>query len=674
MATRLLDIADLSVDLSTGKGPLRALDGVGLTVARGETVCLVGESGSGKTLTALSVMRLIEAMGGRIAGGSIHLGRHDIARLTQWQMGVLRGRRIGMVFQDPMTAFDPLFTIGAQIGEVVRKHLGAGRKAARARAVELLERVQISDAALRADQYPHELSGGMLQRAMIAMALACDPLLLIADEPTTALDVTIQAQILRLLKELQAHSGMAILLITHDLGLASTIADRVVVMYAGRIAEQGSVAALFGRPAHPYTRGLLGSVDVGTVAPGQPLTTIGGSIAGLGEQPSGCRFHPRCGHATLRCGVEQPPLEEKDGGAVACWNPVQGAPDAGPRPAARIAIPPEQPSPRAPANDRAARPLIEIDDLVKHYPSGAKGLFGRPGAPVRAVDGVSLSMDEGETLGLVGESGSGKSTLGRLALNLETPTRGEVRFDGTPLGDLGDADMRAARRDMQMIFQDPYGSLDARWTIKRVIEEPLLVHGVGDAAARTRRVAELLDLVGLDRGFAGRYPHQLSGGQRQRVAIARAVALEPRFIVADEAVSALDVSVRAQVINLLMDIKARLGLTLLFIGHDLNIVRHVSDRIGVMYVGKLVELGPSADLFGAPAHPYTRALINAVPRVDPGARQLPTPLEGELPSPTAVPTGCRFHTRCPIVQERCRSEEPDLRQVTDHRQVACHFA
>ncbi|HEX7872345.1 MAG TPA: ABC transporter ATP-binding protein [Sphingobium sp.] len=670
-ATRLLDIAELSIDLSSPAGPLRALDSVGLTVESGETVCLVGESGSGKTLTALSVMRLIESMGGTIAGGSIHLGRHDLVTLSERQMGALRGRRIGMVFQDPMTAFDPLFTIGTQIGEVIEKHMRLSRKAARARTIELLERVHISDAHARVDQYPHELSGGMRQRAMIAMALACDPLLLIADEPTTALDVTIQAQILRLLKELQAQNGMAILLITHDLGLATSIADRVVVLYAGRIVERGPVKQVFGQPAHPYTQGLLRSVDTGAVPAGEPLPSIGGSIPGLADQPPGCRFHPRCERATAHCLLTQPPLERRGEGEVACWHPGSG-PTVPPRTLARIV--PAATVQRKIAGEGEAEPLLRIEGLVKHYPGAARGLLGRRGAPVRAVDGVDLSIQPGETFGLVGESGSGKSTLGRLALNLEAPSRGRVVLGGRDLATLNRGALRTARRDMQMIFQDPYGSIDARWTIERIVEEPLKVHGVGDVSARRERVAELLDLVGLDRGFAGRYPHQLSGGQRQRVAIARAVALEPRFIVADEAVSALDVSVRAQVINLMMDIKARLGLTYLFIGHDLHIVRHVSDRIGVLYLGKLVEVGPADEVFRAPVHPYTRALIAAIPRIDVHNRAAPTPLEGEIPSPSALPRGCRFHTRCPLVHARCRIEEPELRLVQERHGVACHLA
>jgi peptide/nickel transport system ATP-binding protein len=557
-----------------------------------------------------------------------------------------------------MTAFDPLFTIGAQIVEVLTRHAGLARGPARTRAIDLLNRVGIADAALRADQFPHELSGGMRQRAMIAMALACDPLLLIADEPTTALDVTVQAQILDLLKDLQAANGMAILLITHDLGVAAAIADRLVVMYAGRVVEQGTAERVFLRPAHPYTRGLLQSVLGAFAARGAPLPAIAGAIPALSALPSGCRFHPRCARATAQCRLVAPPLEAAgEEGAVACWHPHHDA----------IAAPAlVAPEPVAPTRPETV-PLVEVHALSRHY--GARG-----GRVVRAVDGVSLTIGEGETFGLVGESGSGKSTLGRLILNLEPASGGYVRFAGADPAKLDKAGLRTLRRQMQVVFQDPYGSLDTRWTIGRILAEPFAIHGIGTRGERPARVAALLDLVGLDPVLAERYPHQLSGGQRQRVAIARAMALEPRFLVADEAVSALDVSVRAQVLNLLQDLQRKLGLASLFIGHDLHVVRHVSDRIGVMYLGRLVEVGPSDALFAEPAHPYTRALIAAIPRPDPRGRQRTARLEGEIPSAAALPAGCRFHTRCPLAVARCREEAPLPRAIAPGRVVECHLA
>ncbi len=599
--TELCEIDDLSVNLSTRGGTVQALDGVSLSIEPGQTLCLVGESGSGKTITALSLLRLIEYKGGTITGGTIRFEGEDLVRYGQRRMSALRGRRIGIIFQEPMAAFDPLFTIGAQIIEVIRRHTGAGPRAARRRALALLERVHISQPARRLDQYPHEFSGGMLQRAMIAMALACDPVLLVADEPTTALDVTTQAQILKLIRELQAETGLAILLITHDLALAAQIADRVVVLYAGRVVEDRPAAALFAHPVHPYTRGLLDSIVDGRVTAGTALPAMEGTIPDLAAMPTGCRFHPRCARATAACQFAAPPLEALAQGHVACWNPH-------PDPWA----PPTVPAAPRPVATTTGAPLIVAEGLRKHYGGGLRDrLAGR--RPVIAVDGVDLTLAAGETLGLVGESGSGKSTLGRLLLHLERPDAGRVMLDGRDLSHLSARDLRAARRDMQIVFQDPYGSLDPRWTIGALIAEPLAIHTRQHPDERRARVRELLDLVGLDPRWDTRFAHQLSGGQRQRVAIARALALNPRFVVADEAVSALDVSVRAQIINLLLDLKRQLGLTLLFIGHDLHVVRHISDRIGVMHHGKLVEIGPAETVFHHPAHDYTRTLLASIP-------------------------------------------------------------
>ncbi|OWJ69176.1 ABC transporter ATP-binding protein [Inquilinus limosus] len=658
----LLDIKALSVELPTQAGMLKAVDAIDLRIGAGETVCLVGESGSGKTLTALSIMRLIDHKGGRLARGEVRLDGRNLARLSQREMSDLRGRAIGIVFQEPMTAFDPVFTIGTQIAEVIVRHRGLGRAAARKEAIGLLQRVKIPDPHLRVDQYPHQLSGGMRQRAMIAMALACSPRLLIADEPTTALDVTIQAQILTLLKELQAETGMAILLITHDLGIAAEVADRVVVMYAGRVVEDAPVAELFARPAHPYARGLLQSVVGARVDRGRRLHSIRGTIPSLSHPPSGCRFHPRCPRATRQCAAEAPPLRPEGARRVACWHPHD---DPMPRPAPGEAVA------ASPVPAAVRKPLFDVVDLHKHYPLG----IAWPGVTrpvVRAVDGVSFQIHEGETFGLVGESGSGKSTLARLLLQLEPATGGRVAFDGRDLAGLDRHGVRQMRRHMQMVFQDPYGSIDPRWTVGGIIGEPLAVHERLASAQRRERVQALLEQVGLDPAWHSRHPHQLSGGQRQRVAIARAIALQPRFVLADEAVSALDVSVQAQVVNLLQDLKERLGLTYLFIGHGLHLVRHVSDRIGVMYLGRLVEIGPADALFRHPAHHYTRALVSAIPEPDPQARRSFVPLPGEIPSPTRPPPGCRFHTRCPAATARCRQEEPPPVAIGSQRVVACH--
>jgi len=663
--TDLLEIDSLSVGLPSRAGGVQVLDGIDLTLAPGETVCLVGESGSGKTVTAMSVMRLLDYKGAKITDGEVRFEQRDLASLTQRQMSVLRGRRIGLVFQEPMTALDPLFTIGDQIIETLLRHRRATRADARKQAIALLERVKITNPERTVDQHPHQLSGGMRQRAMIAIALACKPKLLIADEPTTALDVTIQAQILKLLKDIQAETGMALLLITHDLGVAATMADRVVVMYAGHIVENAPVAEIFAHPRHPYTRGLLRSVVGEGLARNERLYSIEGSIPDVAHLPDGCRFHPRCPRATHQCQSVSPPLSQSGPGHVACWHPHEEPFIREALTGRLIAVPP-------PPIDVAAKPLVRAAGLKKHYSVGPAWPAARR-SWAHAVDGVTFDIREGETLGLVGESGSGKSTLGRLLLQLERPTAGHVEFDGQNLAKHDRRTLRATRRHMQMIFQDPYGSIDPRWTIGQSIGEPLAIHEKQTASERRDRVRSLLYLVGLDPTWDRRYPHQLSGGQRQRVAIARAIALNPRFIVADEAVSALDVSVRAQVVNLLEDIKARLGLTYLFIGHELNLVRHVSDRIGVMYLGRLVEIGPADAVFRRPAHPYTRSLIAAVLEPNPAKRNAAPTLEGEPPSPKALARGCRFQSRCPLVSAHCREEEPSLSTVDGAHAVACHY-
>jgi len=676
--TQLLDIQHLSVDFNTKKGLLRAITDVSLTIQAGETVCLVGESGSGKTITSKSVMRLIDYENGIISEGNIMLNGVDLVPMPQKELRSLRGKKMAMIFQEPMSAFDPVFTIGSQIVEVIMTHQQGPRSKAWKHAVYLLQRVGIPEPDIRMKQYPNELSGGMLQRAMIAMALACGPELLIADEPTTALDVTIQAQILHLLQELKTEFNMSILLITHDMGIAAEIADRIIVMYAGQVVEQATVYQLFEQPHHPYTKGLLQSITTMDSDRSNKLYSIEGSIPSLSDLPTGCRFHPRCPYATERCVKDNPPLQVVNDRLSACWHAealVQSKNwsqnglkfDSLDTPAIEVHLASE-----ARLESVDGDHLFEIEGLSKFYPIRS-GILSRNKTVIRAVDDVSLNIRKGETFGLVGESGSGKSTLGRVILQLEQATSGRVMYQGHDLGNLNGTGLREARKNMQMIFQDPYGSVDPRWNVGDIIGEPLSVHEDLNAKERRSRVEELLDVVGLDRTWVDRYPHEFSGGQRQRIGIARAIALHPKFILADEAVSALDVSVQSQIVNLMQDLQKELNLTYLFIAHGLNIVRHISDRIGVMYLGKLVEIAPSEELFLHPAHHYTKALIASIPLPDPTRTREYIAIQGEIPSPAHPPSGCHFHTRCPAATARCREEQPVLRGVGRGHLTACHY-
>jgi peptide/nickel transport system ATP-binding protein len=668
--SELLRVERLAVHFGGRKTPMGAVDDATFSVGRGETVCLVGESGCGKTVTALSLLRLEEHRHAKIVQGQICFDGRGLVGLPARELTQLRGRRIAMIFQEPMTAFDPVFSIGEQIVETILRHERVPRAEAWQRAQRLLERVQIPDPALRMKQIPAELSGGMRQRAMIAMALSCQPDLLIADEPTTALDVTIQAQILALLQELQRERAMSILLITHDLGVAAEMADRVVVMYAGRIAEQAPVHELFARPAHPYTRGLLRGalLPSGEQRAGR-LPAIPGAMPRLEEMPSGCRFHPRCAQASHACEESAPPMLTHGQREVACWHAFEPEPE--PTPRLRLPVVQGGAPPVVPSSARESQPLVEAVNVSKHFEL-RRGLFAQK-LCVHALDRVSLAVRRGETFGLVGESGSGKSTLGRVLVQLERASSGEVRFEGHAISSMDRAERRRAARDMQMIFQDPYGSIDPRWSVGDVIAEPLRAHGSADRQELVAQVEELLGLVGLEPSYRLRYAHEFSGGQRQRIGIARAIALRPKFLLADEAVSALDLSVQAQIINLFVELRERLGLTCVFIGHGLSLVRHVSDRVGVMYLGRLVEEAPAAALFSRPAHHYSRALLAANPVPDPTRRRERRAPLGEPPSPTAPPSGCHFHQRCPVARERCRSEAPALRELEPGRRVACHF-
>ncbi|HEY2549884.1 MAG TPA: ABC transporter ATP-binding protein [Streptosporangiaceae bacterium] len=663
--TELLQVEDLRTDIRRRRDAVHPVDGVSFTVSRGETVGLVGESGCGKTMTAMSIMQMLPP-GGRITSGSVRLSGQDLVPLSGAQMRQIRGRQIATVFQDPMTSLNPTMTIGDQIAGPVRIHLGLSRAAARKRAEEVLGLVGLPRPAERLDAYPHQLSGGLRQRVMIAMALSCEPKLLIADEPTTALDVTIQAQILRLLDDLKAQLDMGMLLVTHDMGVIAGRADRVLVMYAGRIVEAAPTDVLFGSPRHPYTEALLGSIPRMTQDRRQELYSIPGRPPDLSSPPAGCRFAARCRYATDECRDQDPVLDEREPShQYACFHPRTEA-------AARVQAVVSVTGLQQPPEDR--QQLLQLDAVHKEF-GVHKGVLQRTVASVKAVSGVSFSVASGETFGLVGESGSGKTTVGRLIAALDQVDSGSIRFDGTELTRLSRGRLRQARRDVQLMFQDAYASLDPRMQVGSSIREPLIIQRIGDRASRTARVAELLEGVGLPRSAVDRYPHEFSGGQRQRIGLARALALSPRLIVADEPVSALDVSIQAQVLNLMKNLQGQFGLTYIVISHDLSVVKYLADRIGVMYLGKLVEVGPSEAIYGQPAHPYTAGLLEAIPEPDPVVERAKKSeaIKGDLPSAISPPSGCRFRTRCPIAQDQCAAEEPPLRLFGDDHLAACHF-
>jgi peptide/nickel transport system ATP-binding protein len=682
----LLEVSGLTVSLNRAAASAALVEDVSFSIERGETLCIVGESGSGKTVTAQTVARLLEYVAPVETSGTVLFDGLELTRASQQEMAAVRGLRIAMIFQECMEALNPTRRIGSQLAEIWNHH-HASRPSlagitARERAVQMLRDVEMPDPEGCLEKYPHQLSGGMQQRVMIAMALMCDPELLIADEPTTALDVTIQAEILRKLRSLQRDRGMASMLITHDMGIAAELADRIGVMYAGRLLEIGPAEQMLRAPRHPYTAGLLACVP----RPGRaavPLPTIPGNVPGPGQRPVGCRFAPRCERATDECRAAEPPLTVPPGGRhpVACWHPLP--------------MPEGRPSRTEPAGERAqdagrapddAGALIRLDDVTKVYARGARSRMrgkgdaateGRPGAVV-AVDHVSLELRRREVFALVGETGSGKSTMGRLIGRLEEPTGGTLAFEGADIaGFRGRRKDKDFRRKVQMIFQDPYASIDPRFTVERVVAEPLRAL-LGSTRQEIRgRVTDLLADVGLPQSVADKRVDELSGGQRQRVAIARAVAVRPTMIVADEPTSALDVSVQGQVMNVLLKLQREFGLTYLFISHNLNLVLAVADRVGVMYSGAIVEVGPAALIAAGSAHPYTAALLAANP--DPDAvrdgfesagRETGKP---ERPSAPGGRRGCRFRHRCPLAQDRCASEAPLLRSLGGDRQVACHF-
>jgi peptide/nickel transport system ATP-binding protein len=674
----VLKVAGLHV---TFAGGVRAVRGIDYELRRGEVLGIVGESGSGKSASAQAVMGLLPA--NAEVGGSVQLNGQELVGLDDAALSRVRGASIAMVFQDPLSALTPVYTIGDQIAEAVLVHRDVGKEAAHARAVELLELVGIPRARDRARAFPHEFSGGMRQRVMIAMAIANDPDVIIADEPTTALDVTIQAQVLEVLKTAREATGAAIVMITHDLGVVAGLAERVAVMYAGRIVESGPVDDVYARPRMPYTMGLLGSIPRIDAAGRRALVPISGSPPSLAHLPPGCPFAPRCPLVFDRCQKVEPALASVAGRPqlAACHRAAE-LETAGADP--RDVFPtPELPPPPAASADRAELPVVlDATDLVKHHALLKGAIFKRQVGTVRAVDGISFDIRAGETLGLVGESGCGKTTALLQILEMVKPQAGRIVVLGQDVSQLEPRERKALRRDVQVVFQDPLASLDPRLPVSDILGEPLRTHGF-DQKATAARVRELLTLVVLEPGHAERYPAQFSGGQRQRIAIARALALEPKLLVLDEPVSALDVSIRAGIINLLAELRARLGLSYLFVAHDLSVVRHIADRVAVMYLGRIAEIGDVARVYDAPAHPYTQALLSAIPIPDPAKERARRRilLEGDLPSPADPPSGCRFRTRCQkfaVLDEerrrRCIDEEPELAHNGADQAAACHYA
>lgn len=684
-ADTLLDIRNLHVQFPTDHGVVKAVDGVDLTIARGRTVCVVGESGCGKSVTARAILQVIDAPG-RITAGSLFFSaspetRVDLAALPPRgrQLRSIRGREIAMIYQEPMSSLSPLYTIGNQISEAIRWHSPVSQQEARQRTIAALEQVGIPQPQELFDRYPFTLSGGMRQRAMIAMALVCSPKLLIADEPTTALDVTTQANILDLLRKLQVELQMSLLWITHDLGVVAEIAHEVAVMYLGKIVEQGTVEQVLHSPNHPYTRALLRSIPRRGAG---RLAAIRGNVPSPQQRPGGCLFHTRCDFAStgLCDRVEPAMIQLEDGHSVRCLAYVPHSPLRLEQPPAEAAATdPHLAFSDLPAEGRPV--LLAVEQLKVHFPI-QRGFFNRTTGHVRAVDGVSFQIYAGETLGLVGESGCGKTTLGHTLMRLYAPTAGEIRYyprgkaDGDTMNPahLNKRQRKQYPRELRMIFQDPYGSLNPRLSILEIIGEVLKVNNLAQGRELERRVRELMAKVGLSPDYLHRYPHAFSGGQRQRIGIARALAPRPALIVADEPVSALDVSVQAQILNLLKELQSEFSLTYLFISHDLNVVSHISDRVMVMYVGRIVELAPTQTLFQRPQHPYTEALLSAVLSPDPSVRPPRIQLEGGVADPANPPAGCAFHPRCRYAQDRCRHETPALRPVTSVHWVACHFA
>lgn len=677
----IMQVRDLHVSFATEAGVCRAVRGVNFDLWRGRTLGIVGESGSGKSVTALSLIGLLDD-NAKVTGSIIMNGEELIGK-TDEEMSEIRGERIAMVFQDPLSALTPMFTIGDQIAEgLITHHPDMSKQQIHDRCVELLELVGIPQPEERLSSFPHQFSGGMRQRVMIAIAIANNPDVIIADEPTTALDVTIQAQILDVLAKAQKETGAAVVLITHDLGVVAGAADDILVMYAGRPVERASIDDVFQHPSMPYTMGLLGAVPKPHIAASQRLVPIQGNPPSLVDIPKGCPFSPRCPLATPECSLSEPNLEVVDAnsGHLASCRRLQEIIDKNMKYTDVFPVPDLLPADWADV-PRDQRPVtLEVDHLVKHFPLTGGGMFRRTIGQVAAVDDVTFKIRQGETLALVGESGSGKSTTLMEIMNLMKPEDGRIVVLGHDLAELKKrAERKALRKDLQIIFQDPMSSLDPRMPIYDVLAEPLKVHKWSKEKIN-RRIGELMELVGLNPDYVDRFPAQFSGGQRQRISIARALATDPKVLLLDEPIASLDVSIQAGIINLLEDLQAKLKISYLFVAHDLAVIRHISDRVAVMYLGQVVELGETEDVFTHPRHPYTQALLSAIPVPDPVVERTRQRiiLKGDLPSPSEKHPGCRFASRCPVKlrltpeqQKMCETKRPVL---TSDDQIATEFA
>ena len=677
----IMQVRDLHVSFATEAGVCRAVRGVNFDLWRGRTLGIVGESGSGKSVTALSLIGLLDD-NAKVTGSIIMNGEELIGK-TDEEMSEIRGERIAMVFQDPLSALTPMFTIGDQIAEgLITHHPDMSKQQIHDRCVELLDLVGIPQPEERLSSFPHQFSGGMRQRVMIAIAIANNPDVIIADEPTTALDVTIQAQILDVLAKAQKETGAAVVLITHDLGVVAGAADDILVMYAGRPVERASIDDVFQHPSMPYTMGLLGAVPKPHIAASQRLVPIQGNPPSLVDIPKGCPFSPRCPLATPECSLSEPNLEVVDAnsGHLASCRRLQEIIDKNMKYTDVFPVPDLLPADWADV-PRDQRPVtLEVDHLVKHFPLTGGGMFRRTIGQVAAVDDVTFKIRQGETLALVGESGSGKSTTLMEIMNLMKPEDGRIVVLGHDLAELKKkAERKALRKDLQIIFQDPMSSLDPRMPIYDVLAEPLKVHKWSKEKIN-RRIGELMELVGLNPDYVDRFPAQFSGGQRQRISIARALATDPKVLLLDEPIASLDVSIQAGIINLLEDMQAKLKISYLFVAHDLAVIRHISDRVAVMYLGQVVELGETEDVFTHPRHPYTQALLSAIPVPDPVVERTRQRiiLKGDLPSPSEKHPGCRFASRCPVKlrltpeqQKMCETKRPVL---TSDDQIATEFA